>query len=91
LFKSVSIIYGNFLDFESQIEKNLKNSAALQTTIDIKILYQYMTKEEHQHLIDTILKQQESILKLKEKIGYLHTIIDTLGRELERCRRDGRI
>ena len=47
-----------------------------------------MTKEEHQHLIDTILKQQEQILKLREKIAFLHTLVDSLGRELEKARSD---
>jgi hypothetical protein len=45
-----------------------------------------MTQKEHQHLIDTILKQQETIVKLNDKISYLHVIIDSLGRELEKCR-----
>lgn len=50
-----------------------------------------MTQKEHQHLIDTILSQQETILKLREKIAFLHTLIDSLGRELERCRKESRV
>lgn len=50
-----------------------------------------MTQKEHQHLIDTILEQQEVIIKLREKIGFLHTLIDSLSRELEKCRQEGRV
>ena len=50
-----------------------------------------MTQKEHQHLIDTILLQQETILKLREKIAFLHTLVDSLSRELEKCRREGKV
>lgn len=50
-----------------------------------------MTAKEQQKMIDTIIAQQEQIVRLKDKIGYLHTMIDTLGRELEKCRREGRV
>ena len=50
-----------------------------------------MTKEEHQHLIDTILEQQTTIQKLREKISFLHILVDSLSRELENCRKDRNI
>ena len=46
-----------------------------------------MKKEEMQHLIDTIIDQQTTINKLREKISYLHVMIDSLSRELENARR----
>lgn len=50
-----------------------------------------MTQKEHQHLIDTILNQQAEILKFKEQINFLHSIIDSLSRELENCRTEGKV
>ena len=50
-----------------------------------------MKKEEMQHLIDTILEQQTTINKLREKIGFLHTLVDSLSRELERARGERKI
>ena len=53
-----------------------------------------MDKEDVQKLIDTILNQQSTIHKqqntinnLRDKISYLHVVIDTLGKELENARR----
>lgn len=62
-------------------------------SINNKIMHysSYMTKEEHQHLIDTILEQQETIIRLREKIAFLHTLVDSLGRELERARGEGKL
>lgn len=50
-----------------------------------------MTKEEQQKMIDTILKQQEQIIRLRDKIAFLHTLVDSLGRELERARGEGKL
>ena len=47
-----------------------------------------MKKEEGQLLIDKILEQQTTINKLREKIAFLHTLVDSLGRELEKCRKN---
>lgn len=50
-----------------------------------------MTKKEGELLVETILKQQETINKLHEKIAYLHVMIDSLSRELERARQGGKV
>ncbi len=50
-----------------------------------------MTKKEGELLVETILKQQETINKLHEKISFLHVLIDSLSRELERARQGGRV
>ena len=50
-----------------------------------------MTQKEQEQFIKTILEQQETILKLREKIAFLHTLVDSLGRELERARGEGKL
>lgn len=50
-----------------------------------------MTKQETQHFIDTILHQQSTIQKQKETIRFLETLIDSLTKELEMCRKEGRV
>ena len=50
-----------------------------------------MTKQETQHFIDTILRQQATIQRQSETIHYLETLIDSLAKELELCRKEGRV
>ena len=48
-----------------------------------------MKKEEGELLISKILEQQATINTLRDKIQYLHVLIDTLSRELEKARKGG--
>lgn len=50
-----------------------------------------MTQKETQHFIDTILSQQNTIQRQAEKIRFLQTLIDALTKELEMCRREGKL
>jgi hypothetical protein len=50
-----------------------------------------MTKKEVNHFVETILNQQNTINKQAEKIAFLQSLIDSLTRELEMCRREGKL
>ena len=45
-----------------------------------------MKKEEIEHFINKILEQERTINILRQKIAFLHTLVDSLSRELERAR-----
>ena len=50
-----------------------------------------MTQKEQDNFIKTILEQQATILKLREKIKYLYVLIDSLSCELEKARKEGKL
>lgn len=50
-----------------------------------------MTKKEGELLVEKILEQQETINKLREKISFLHVLIDSISKELEQARQGGRV
>ena len=50
-----------------------------------------MTQKEQEKFIQTILDQQATIIKLRDKIAFLHALVDSLGRELEKARSNGKL
>lgn len=50
-----------------------------------------MTQKETQHFIDKLLEQQATINKQATKIRFLENLIDSLTKELEMCRREGKL
>ena len=59
--------------------------------INTKTTEAYMTKSEVNHFIETILSQQATIKQQEEKIKFLQILVDNLTRELEMCRREGKL
>ena len=50
-----------------------------------------MKKEDEEKFLSEILKQKKQIDSLQERLKFCYILIDSLSRELENCRRDGRI
>lgn len=50
-----------------------------------------MKKEDEEKFLSEILKQKKQIDSLQEKLRFMYVLVDQLTRELENCRREGRI
>jgi len=50
-----------------------------------------MDKTEQERLLAEIFKQKKQIDTLQEKLQFMYILVDSLTRELENVRRDGRI